>query len=436
MSKATVGGILLAAALVGSSGGAIDLPRTGQVTCWDEAGSVVSCGGTGQDGDLLAGIELPTPRLTDNGDGTVTDELTGLVWLKDVNCADTIGHDPDSTGTGEVSWVNALGFVSGINDGTYSGCQAGQTDWRLPNVVELMSLHDYGELGPALATGHPFGFFSGSAVYWSSTSNSSNGAWTVFFSTGNPEYAAKGFQNHKIWPVRGANVGPLVLPVTGQTECYDEDGAVIACAGTGQDGELQRGRPWPSPRFVQNPNGTITDELTGLVWLADLDCAATAGYDPDGTGDGTTTWQHALDFAAELNQGLHPACGGGQGLWRIPNGVELVSLVSPNQMQPATWLSSVGFTNVPTWYVWSSMTYASPNNAIGSRPADAHAMHPFGVWARVPKTDTLAFFLVQSAPDLSFFIASSGGSPPRRLPRSGGRLGRNASARGGCGTGG
>ena len=38
------------------------------------------------DGLLRAGIEWPAPRFTDNGDGTVTDSLTGLMWLKDGGC--------------------------------------------------------------------------------------------------------------------------------------------------------------------------------------------------------------------------------------------------------------------------------------------------------------------------------------------------------------
>ena len=40
----------------------------------------------GDDGDLEKGITWPNPRFTDNGVGTVTDNLTGLIWLKDANC--------------------------------------------------------------------------------------------------------------------------------------------------------------------------------------------------------------------------------------------------------------------------------------------------------------------------------------------------------------
>lgn len=49
-----------------------EVPRTGQITSY----------AAGDDGDIQAGLSLPEPRFTDNGDGTVTDNLTGLIWLK------------------------------------------------------------------------------------------------------------------------------------------------------------------------------------------------------------------------------------------------------------------------------------------------------------------------------------------------------------------
>ena len=71
------------------------------------------------------------------------------------------------------------------------------------------------------------------------------------------------------WPVRatcGSLVSVISLPKTGQTTCWDTIGNVIPCPGTGQDGEIQAGVAWPSPRFNDNGNGTVTDKLTGLMW--------------------------------------------------------------------------------------------------------------------------------------------------------------------------
>jgi len=51
------------------------VPKTGQTTKYSD----------GDDGDLQKCVAWPDPRFTDNGDGTVTDNLTGLIWLKEAN---------------------------------------------------------------------------------------------------------------------------------------------------------------------------------------------------------------------------------------------------------------------------------------------------------------------------------------------------------------
>src|SRR3990172_5700801 len=73
-------------------------------------------------------------------------------------------------------------------------------------------------------------------------------------------------------------VGVISIPKTGQTTCYDSAGNVIACTGTGQDGEIQAGVPWPSPRFMDNGDGTVTDNLTGLIWLKNANCFGTRNW--------------------------------------------------------------------------------------------------------------------------------------------------------------
>ncbi len=52
------------------------------------------------------------------------------------------------------------------------------------------------------------------------------------------------------------------VPKTGQTTSY----------ATGDDGILQKGVVWPIPRFKDNNNGTVTDNLTGLIWLKNANC--------------------------------------------------------------------------------------------------------------------------------------------------------------------
>src|SRR3990170_852984 len=89
--------------------------------------------------------------------------------------------------------------------------------------------------------------------------------------------------------------GIIELPRTGQTTCYDTAGIVILCAGTGQDVEIQAGVPWPTPRFTDNGNSTVTDNLTGLMWTKDGNAPGPAICSPATT---LKTWQEALDYVA------------------------------------------------------------------------------------------------------------------------------------------
>jgi hypothetical protein len=139
---------------------------------------------TADDGDLKAGKPWPEPRFTDNGDGTVTDRLTGLMWTRNAKQED-----------GPVEWEQA---VSGAG-----ACAAGGfTDWRLPNRRELESLLDSGRFDPALPAGHPFLGVQPS-YYWSSstTANSEDDAWTVHFYIGFVTHDDKA-GSHFVWYVR------------------------------------------------------------------------------------------------------------------------------------------------------------------------------------------------------------------------------------------
>ena len=150
---------------------------------------------TGDDGNLEKGVAWPVPRFTDNGDGTVTDELTGLIWLKDASCLESR------------SWADAFTYVNNLNSGSDYACDSYTAatfgDWRLPNVKELQSLIDYGNHGPCLPSGH---LFTGvvSNYYWSSTTNanSTGYAWYVFLDVGHVRNDDKDNSNY-VWPVRG-----------------------------------------------------------------------------------------------------------------------------------------------------------------------------------------------------------------------------------------
>ena len=179
--------------------GCAEVPRTGQTTSY----------ATGDDGDLEKGVAWPSTRFTDNGDGTVTDNLTGLIWLKMASC----NSDSTPPTTGTLTWTNALTFCNALQDGgcgLSDGSAAGE--WRLPNRFELESLLDLAFKSPPLSNASGTAqwsegdAFTGvtSSYYWSSTSvaGSTNNAWGVYMIYGYADTGAKA-GTRCVWPVRG-----------------------------------------------------------------------------------------------------------------------------------------------------------------------------------------------------------------------------------------
>jgi len=146
--------------------GPTGLPDTGQTACYNDTGDVVDCATSicaGQDGFYSTGCSKEG-RFSDNGDGTVTDHCTGLMWQKDT------GNEGTALG-----WCSALDYCENLN-------LAGHTDWRLPNVRELQSIVDYGRSNPSI---DPV-FGATTFFYWSSTSldDGPGVAWIVRFGVG------------------------------------------------------------------------------------------------------------------------------------------------------------------------------------------------------------------------------------------------------------
>jgi hypothetical protein len=146
----------------------------------------------GDDGDLQKGVVWPEPRFTDNEDGTVTDNLTGLMWAEDAS-------------VGPKNWNDALTYCNDLSLGGYG-------DWRLPNVKELQSLIHYGVFSPALpntegtdkwSEGNPFSVVS--YGYWSSTTDAyfPDRAWFVYLNDGTVYVSHKDLNIYYVWPVRG-----------------------------------------------------------------------------------------------------------------------------------------------------------------------------------------------------------------------------------------
>ena len=165
--------------------GLAPIAKTGQITCYDNSGNIINCMGTGQDGECQKGVAWLNPRFKDHGNGTVTDNLTGLMWTKDAQQIE-----------GTMKWTTALIECNNLDF-------AGYTDWRLPNVKEFLSLIDYGEHDPALPSGHPFDDVQ-VIFYWSSTNYDSfpPHAWGVYLHNGYV-YNYHKITNAYVWSVRG-----------------------------------------------------------------------------------------------------------------------------------------------------------------------------------------------------------------------------------------
>jgi hypothetical protein len=145
------------------------LPATGQDKCYDNAGNVVDCASAdypGQDGFYRAGCST-AGRFVDNGDDTVTDTCTGLMWQK-------------ATAPGMYTWQAALKYCDGLALG-------GRDDWRLPNINELHSLVRYDNAWPTPAIDPVFTFPTDVWWYWSSSSaaRGPSSAWFLNFAYGN-----------------------------------------------------------------------------------------------------------------------------------------------------------------------------------------------------------------------------------------------------------
>lgn len=326
----TIVGLCLFAGSVVAQGGPVD---TGQDSCYNVVGSQISCPEPGQ--TLFgqdANYQGAAPSYRDNGDGTVTDLNTGLMWQQ----------SPGS----KVSWVDANANAASFNLG-------GHTDWRMPTITELYSLINFNgaegrteaESVPFLDTAY-FEFEYGDlsigeriidAQYWSSTeyvSTTMNGNQTVF----------------------GVNFAD------GRIKGYERDTNMRRVVNT-LFLLYVRGPAYGVNAFVDNGNGTITDQSSGLIWMQADSGASGAGP----RGNGSLNWEEALAWC----EGLSHA---GFDDWRLPDAKELQGIVdytrSPDTtnsaaIDPLFSITSItdglGQTNYP--FFWTGTTHRAGPSA-------------------------------------------------------------------------
>lgn len=307
----------------GVGGAAVSLPRTGQILSYDQTGKIIDFKGSGQDGEFQRGEIWPDPRFVDNEDGTITDVLTGLMWLKEGNCF------------GDLPWPAAEQAVSDFNRGaiTCPGVKSKHNDWFMPDLNQLILLVDFQaqKIGDALRL---VGFSKiQNGVYWSNTRNrNQQNAWSVDFANGSVSAVSK-LERHFMLVAR--------LPESGRK---DKKSPEVTAENTS------------AHRFLDNTDGTVTDSWTGLTWLQDASCLP------------MLDWQGALTAARQLATGRGdvecPSLRGGNRNWSLPNVAELRSLIDYTTDYPALSPGNP-FLQVSEAGYWTSTTVsASPDHAF------------------------------------------------------------------------
>ena len=321
-----------------------DIVDTGQVDCYDDAASI-GCPAAGED---FYGQDAQyagnAPSYTDNGDGTVTDNVSGLMWQQ----------RPDRDGDGDIDATDKVTYDEAVA-GASTLSLGGYDDWRLPTIKELYSLIDFSGIDPSGFEGTDtsgltpfidtsyFDFaygdtnageriidaqYASSNLYVANTAN--DGGRTLFgvnFADGRIKgYGLTLFNREKTF---------FVIYVRGNTSYGEND-------------------------FVDNGDGTVTDNATGLMW---------AQNDSDIGLD----WREALAWVQARNAESYL----GYTDWRLPNAKELQGIVdysrSPDTSNSAaidarfntTYIvDEAGASDFPMY--WSNTTHANYTDKPGT----------------------------------------------------------------------
>jgi hypothetical protein len=326
---------------------------TGQDGCYGDYGPI----GWQNPGDPYYGQDANYGgaqfNYSDNGDGTVTDKVTGLTWVQAVD-------------SNKSTWEEALAGADVCNVGGYE-------DWRLPSIKELYSLINFNGSSssrtPYLDTAY-FDFIWGDEVggrdidsqFWSSNKyvGSVFGGMDAVFGVNFADGRIKGYG------LGGRGPG-------GQTQQFVR---------------YVRGNPaYGQNDYQDNADGTITDNATGLTWMQSDSGAA-------------MTWGEALQYAENYEYG-------GYSDWRLPNAKELQSIVdysrAPDAKDPAMQSAAIdplfSVSDTESWY-WTGTSlleggpggggsqgvYIAFGQAFGVQDGQLINVHGAGAQRSDPKT--------------------------------------------------
>ena len=288
---------------------------------------------------------------TNNNNGTITDNITQLIWTQ----------SPDLNQDGIIN-INDKLTTSQAQDYCANLSLANNTNWQLPTIKQLYSLI----------------IFSGMDVSGISTTDTSQ--LTPFIDTDYFDFAyGDTSANERIIDAQFASSTTYVSSTDGtlQFGVNFADGRIKGYWTNNPQGQektffiycVQENNTYGINQFQDNQDGTISDLATGLTWSQ---------------ADSQTpmTWQAALEYVQQLNQSNYL----GYSDWRLPNIKELQSIVdysrSPDTSNSAAispLFSSTSFINEEgqqDWgYYWSSTTHINSSN---SNPGANAAYISFG----------------------------------------------------------
>jgi hypothetical protein len=318
---------------------------TGQDKCFGVL-SQISCPSPGS--DLFgqdAQHEGAVPAYSSNGDGTVTDLNTGLMWTQ----------TPDLNGDGAINAADKLTYTQALEYAA-SVTVGGYTDWRLPTIKELYSLMDFrgedlsgpdelaqGKLVPFLDD-QVFAFGYGDTSAGERAIDAQFATSTIYTSTtmgGNTTMFGVNFADGRI---KGYPAGPTPM---------DPDGkGYYVLFVRGEEGYGQN-------QLVDNGDDTVTDLATDLMW----------SQKDSGRG---MDWRDALSWVQEKNAQDYL----GHDDWRLPNAKELQGIVDYTRSPDATGSAAIdpafavtgivneaGQTDFPAF--WTSTTHANSSSTPG-----------------------------------------------------------------------
>ncbi|MDV7145447.1 DUF1566 domain-containing protein [Tropicimonas sp. TH_r6] len=324
------------------------VPDTSQTACYD-ATDEITCPA---EGEAFYGQDAQTNTTpmsyTDNGDGTVTDNVTGLIWAQ----------SPDLNGDGEITVADKLSYEGSLAFAESSEL-AGYDDWRIPTIKEMYSLMNFQGVDP-----------SGYQTDGSETLVPFLDAETFDFAYGDVDAGERIIDAQMV----STNV------YVGETVPNEEAGTLFGVNFA--DGRIKgyglelHGSPKPFyvmmvrgetgygvNDFTDNGDGTVTDASTGLMWT-------------QGDSGEAMSWEEALKWAQTANAESYL----GYSDWRLPNVKELQILVdytrSPSTSDSAAIDPVFETTEITNeagekdygWY-WSSTTHANMTEEEGNAGA-------------------------------------------------------------------